>query len=339
MSGESARAPDDAAAVASLAASVRARVRHDWLDALKGIGILAVVAGHIWTRGAVRDAIYTFHMPLFFMATGAVARAVPARILVPRMAQGLGLPFLTFGLLLLGLDLLIEGQRGVRPIFPDLWSGIAAILFATESLRGPFGIFWFVPCLFVARLIWNALLMRGAAPGGLAMAVAMTFAAALAMAADRWGGRSPLGLLPVPAALLMIWAGALWRNWKPGRLATVALTLLALAALVRFPPLNLRAGDIGWPLAGLAGAFAVTDRLAWLTRRLPLKIMRRLAWIGRNSLVVMFAHLAFVHYLWPYAPKSLLFIAGVAGPLLIGALARRNPVTRLFVLGERSEMR
>ena len=336
MTGESATATDAATdASAQVVADVQRRVRHDWLDALKGIGILLVVAGHIWTRGLFRDAIYAFHMPLFFMATGAVAVATPWRIMVSRTARGLCLPFVSFGLLLLGLDVLIEGARHVRPIFPDLWTGIRTILFATETLRGPFGIFWFVPCLFIARLIWNGLLMCAGGAGRPLMLAAMALAALAAVAVDHFGGRSPLGLLPVPAALLMIWIGALWRNWHPGRAISLALCVLALLALFWFPPLNLRAGEIGWPLIGLAGAVAITDRLAWLTRRLPLRLMHQLAWVGRNSLVLMFAHLAFVHYLWAYLPKPALFLVAVCGSLLVGWLARTNRVTRLFLLGER----
>ncbi|MBO9576364.1 MAG: acyltransferase family protein [Sphingobium sp.] len=333
MAGESARTADGQ--MAEVAAAIEARVRHDWLDALKGIGIILVVAGHIWTRGPFRDAIYTFHMPLFFMASGAVTRAVPVRVLLPRMGFALGVPFLSFSAALLGLDFLVEGLRGVRPVFPDLWAGIATILLATEKLRGPFGILWFVPCLFIARLIWNSLLIRLGGPNDRLMLLVMALVALIAVAVDQMGGRSPLGLLPVPAALLMIWAGSLWRDWRPGRAAALALAAVALLALFLFFPLNLRAGEIGWPLAGLAGAVAIVDRLAWLTRRLPLRTMHSLAWIGRNSLVVMFAHLAFVHYLWAWLPKPALFATALAGSLLIGWLAQQSRPTRLLFLGEK----
>lgn len=337
MSGESASTLE--IATAEIVVVVQKRIRHDWLDALKGIGIILVVAGHIWTRGHIRDAIYTFHMPLFFMATGAVTRAVPVRMLLPRMGVALGLPFASFCLILLGLDFLIEGLRGARPVFPDPWSGLSTILFATEKLRGPFGILWFVPCLFFARLIWNALLLRLGEPGGWKMLLAMIPAALLAILADQFGTHSPLGLLPLAAALLMIWAGSHWRDWQPGKVATILLWIAAILTLIWFPPLNLRIGQIGWPLVGLAGAVAIVDRLGWITRRLPFPTMDRLAWVGRNSLVVMFAHLAFVHYLWLYLPKPLLFAAALAGSLAIGWLARQSRLTRLLLLGEKPQMR
>jgi len=310
------------------------RERVDWLDAIKGIGIIAVVAGHIWTRGAFRNGIYSFHMPLFFMASGAVARAVPTRILAPRLLLALGLPALSFAALFLGLDYLIEGARHVRPIFPNMPTGIWTILTGTERLRGPFAILWFAPCLIMARLVWNSLQHR-LDPMGFRMMGAMAFVLLIALLVDRYGTISPLGLLPVPGALIFIWLGYRWKDRKPGWFSSAATLIVAALALVFMPPLNMRAGDLGWPLLGIAGAAAIVDRIAWIVRRLPGRLTRVLARIGRNSLIIMFLHLCFAHYLAPYFPKSVLLALGVSGPLLIGALMRRNRLTKLLFLGER----
>lgn len=310
------------------------RERLDWLDALKGIGIIAVVAGHIWTRGMLRDAIYSFHMPLFFMASGAVARAVPTRLLATRLLLALGLPTLSFAILFLGLDFLIEGMRHVRPIFPDALTGASSILLSTERLRGPFAILWFAPCLIMARLAWNSLSHRFD-PAGVRMMAAMAGVMIVALLVDRYGARSPLGVLPVPGAILFIWLGHRWRDRRPGLLFGLACLAFAAFAFIVMPPLNMRAGDLGWPILGVAGAAAIVDRIAWIARRLPGKFMHPLGWIGRNSLIVMFLHLCFAHYLAPYFPRLVLLALGVAGPLLIGLLMRRNRMTRLLFLGER----
>ncbi|HEY1124293.1 MAG TPA: acyltransferase family protein [Sphingobium sp.] len=311
-----------------------ARERLDWLDALKGIGIIAVVVGHIWARGVLRDAIYSFHMPLFFMATGAVARGVPTRILAPRLLLALGLPALSFAILFLGLDYLIEGARHVRPIFPNVPTGIWTILTGTERLRGPFAILWFAPCLIMARIVWNSLSHR-VDPAGRRMIAVMGAVLVIALLVDRWGTISPLGLLPVPGALIFIWLGYRWKDRRPGLLFGLGCLAFAAFALIVMPPLNMRAGDLGWPVLGILAAAAIVDRIAWVARRLPGRLARLLGWIGRNSLIIMFLHLCFAHYLAPYFPKLALLALGVAGPLLIGMLLRRNRVTRLLFLGER----
>lgn len=43
-----------------------------WIDMAKGLGILFVVIGHIKTCQIVHDAIFLFHMPLFFLLSGIV---------------------------------------------------------------------------------------------------------------------------------------------------------------------------------------------------------------------------------------------------------------------------
>lgn len=331
MTGGSATAEVQAGAASAPAP----RVRLDWLDALKGVGIIAVVAGHIWTRGLPRDVLFSFHMPLFFMTSGAVSRHVPFRLLLPRLGWMLAVPFLCFSVLLLGADFLIEAFRGHRTVFPDAATGLSHILLSTQTLRGPFSVLWFVPCLFAARLIWNALLGRLRRVDGLAMLAVMIVIGALALAIDRYGGASPLGLIAVPAALLFIWAGALWRDWRPGPLTGLAVAAVAIAAFVWLPPLNMRAGELGWPLLSLAAAIAIVDRIAWAVRLLPLLPMTVLAWLGRNSLVIMFLHTAFIHYLWDYLGKATLFAVALSGSLAIALLARRTRLSRRLLLGER----
>lgn len=44
--------------------------RDKTLDIIKGIGIILMVVGHSGAPDYVHDIIYTFHMPLFFIASG-----------------------------------------------------------------------------------------------------------------------------------------------------------------------------------------------------------------------------------------------------------------------------
>jgi fucose 4-O-acetylase-like acetyltransferase len=309
--------------------------RLDWLDALKGVGILAVVAGHIWTQGRFRDAVYSFHMPLFFLASGYAGHVHRTRLLAPRLLLALGLPWLVWAALLLGGDYLIEALRGHRPVFATPWAGIRTMLLATQDLHGPFAILWFVPCLLVARLIWNALREAGGAPRRGWLPGAMLLVALLAYALDRSVARSPLGLLPVPAALLLLWIGALGRDWRPPLWLGALLWPAAFAALFLLPPLNLRHGDLGPPLLGLIGAVAIVERLAALLRASPNWALRPLVRLGRATLALLYAHLAFIHYLAPYASGPALFVAAVAGALLVDALARSSRIGRFMLLGER----
>lgn len=46
--------------------------RLSWLDVLKGIGIILVVMGHIYSNSIIFNWLYSFHMPLFFFSAGCV---------------------------------------------------------------------------------------------------------------------------------------------------------------------------------------------------------------------------------------------------------------------------
>ena len=53
------------------------KVRLDYLDIAKGLAIFIVVIGHVAEAFDVpyyRVVIYTFHMPLFFIVSGAITK-------------------------------------------------------------------------------------------------------------------------------------------------------------------------------------------------------------------------------------------------------------------------
>jgi len=324
-------------ATAHLPAMPQRMQRLDWVDALKGLAILAVVAGHIWTRGPLRDAIYAVHMPLFFILSGYTARFVPWGKLLARCAIGLLLPFVIFSALLLAADFWIEGERGMLPIFATWEQGIWTILFETARTRGPFTILWFIPSLIIARLIWNALLMGGRRADSRRLMLVMLAIYALSIVAHHLGWASPFGLLAVPGAVLMMWVGALWHDWgQAGRRQTMLLGAMALAAFIVPLPVNMKMGNLGWLSLSLFTAAAATIMLAGLVRRLPPLLMAPLVWLGSASMVIMYLHVAFAHYLAPYASRAILFAIAVAVPMLIHRLLRLSPVTRLILLGEKS---
>jgi len=111
-------------------------VRVAWVDAAKGVGILLVIAGHVWWRpGPAHHVIYSFHMPLFFLLSGYMVTPQPGWALLAKQARSLLIPFAAFSLILIGIDLIVEQARGQVPIFAGLGAGIRAILWRTESLR------------------------------------------------------------------------------------------------------------------------------------------------------------------------------------------------------------
>ncbi|WP_154062153.1 acyltransferase family protein [Klebsiella michiganensis] len=59
------------------------QTNHEWIDNVKGIGILLVIAGHILS-GAISDIIFIFHMPLFFFLGGFLLSTKPFSIFLKK---------------------------------------------------------------------------------------------------------------------------------------------------------------------------------------------------------------------------------------------------------------
>ncbi|MBB6124362.1 acyltransferase family protein [Sphingobium subterraneum] len=331
MAGESTVVGSGAEAQAAVVAK-----RLDWVDAAKGIGIITVVIAHVWTRGPVRDFIYSFHMPLFFLLSGYMFRPRPMAQFLPRLAQGMAIPYAAFLLSLALFDWGFESLRGNHPIFRDAADALWRLTVGGSELRGPFTIFWFAPCLFFARIIQNFIAgywpdprdWRWCAVGLTAFVIGW----ALGLASDF----SPLGLLSMPVAVGLLWVGALWRTVEPDRRLIAVAAMASVAVIVAGAtwgpvPLNMKVGDYGVPALSLAGAVALSLALGGIAR---LADWNPLCALGRMSLVIMYVHVAVIHYAAPYASKPLLLLAALAFPIVLDRLFSKNATSRRLFLGQ-----
>ncbi|UZW55778.1 acyltransferase family protein [Sphingobium sp. JS3065] len=306
--------------------------RLEWIDVARGVGIVAVVVGHVWTRGGLRDAMYSFHMPLFFLLSGLLSRPQPVARFAWRQWASQMRPYAAFLILLIVADQIIETMKGGRPIFHDWPHDLLPILLGGSWLRGPFTIFWFVPCLMMARIVFNMGLARWPHPFDRHWAWVMLPCLAAAYAVGQFTSLSPLGVLSVPMALVLLWVGAAWQlaAWRSWMVAP--LVLLSLAGLMALlPTLNMKAADYGWPLLSIGSAVATS----FLLFRLSVRIAPFSGWIaaiGRASLVIMYLHVAVIHYLSPYLGKPWLLMTALLAPLAAYHLIRSAPVARRIFL-------
>lgn len=305
--------------------------RLDWVDVARGIGILAVVVGHIWTRGGVRDALYGFHMPLFFLLSGMLARPQPPGAFARRLISAQMRSYAAWLLLLILADQVIERMKGGVPIFHQWPGDLSAVLLGGSWLRGPFTIFWFVPCLMVARIVFTLLIARLPDPVDRRWGLILLPLGTLAYGLGWWTDVSPLGLLTVPMAVVLLWIGMAWGQVDWHRAMVVPLALLSAACLASvFPTLNMKAGDYGWPVLSMAAGVA-TSLLIFRLSPLIAPVATPLASLGRASLTVMYGHVAVIHYLTPYLGKPWLLALALAGPWGLSMLIARSPAARRWL--------
>ncbi|HUD93374.1 acyltransferase family protein [Sphingobium sp.] len=309
----------------------QAQYRLDWVDVARGIGIIAVVVGHVWTRGPLRDAMYSFHMSLFFLLSGLLSRPHPMGAFSRRQLVSQMRPYAAFLILLIVADQIIERAKGHLPIFHQWPEDMVPILLGGFWLRGPFTIFWFVPCLMMARILFNLALNRWPDPFDRRWPAVLFPMLLLAYALGCWTEASPLGLLSVPMAFVLLWVGAIWPRMKWHNAMILPLGALALLGLSGgLPTLNMKAAHYGWPLLSI-GAAVATSLLIFRLSALIVPLAAPVAAIGRASLVIMYLHVAIIHYLTPYMGKAALLSLALLLPFLAFHLIRVTPLRRVFL--------
>ena len=150
---------------ASLAQTEKRPGRIEWLDVLRGIAMYLVVIGHA-TEGSTPDTyrfyIYSFHMPLFFMISGASyflqtrSRNYSFENMIKNKARTLLLPyfvlsFITFWIWILNFKILSHSDS-------SLVDKIYAVFYSNEDYLGaPSNALWFLITLFLTILAFYLL--------------------------------------------------------------------------------------------------------------------------------------------------------------------------------------
>ena len=133
--------------------------RISWLDVFKGIGIILVAIGHIYSNHVVYNWLYSFHMPLFFFAAGWVYNEKPIILDIKRRIQTIIIPYFSFGFLILIYWELIERRfRDSNLSFIDSVMG----LFSGSYDKLDFNVhLWFLPCFFLTVVLFNIFVKLG----------------------------------------------------------------------------------------------------------------------------------------------------------------------------------
>lgn len=285
------------------------RKRLTYLDMAKGIGIFLVILGHIeYIREDTLKWISSFHMPLFFVIGGILAyekreEGRPLFSALAARARGTLVPYAAFTIMLLTMNTL------EHLLEPGALSGAQLARQYVDAATG-YGIhiLWFLPAYFTAGAIF-LLLERGLRPVSRNLAVLLLAVGAYGVTVifrlDQYAvmdlsligfaGMDLLitllrGILAMPFLLMGWYLGAFY-----GRLPRKAFPVLALLLIPGgILALHLSVFDLHYlyvePWHYLA-AFLSCAGLTALMRALP--AIRPLAWLGRNSLVIMCTHAAF----------------------------------------------
>ncbi|WP_165020933.1 acyltransferase family protein [Dysgonomonas sp. ZJ279] len=139
-----------------------ALARYNWIDWAKFIGIYLIVLGHSSIPFLLREVIYWFHVPLFFIISGFLHKNRNTRDGIKRDVQTLILPYLLMNFIGLLYVIINNARYGIENNIFDILKCIQAILLG-ELASSDFNILgftrptWFLLALFVTKTIFNVI--------------------------------------------------------------------------------------------------------------------------------------------------------------------------------------
>lgn len=129
--------------------------RIQWLDIMKGIGIICVMVGHIAHTGALAGWLYTFHVPIFFFVGGCLYKKAEILSAIKHRFYTIIIPYFTLGTAVLIYYMLIEQRfREVNVTLPQAVVGLFCGSYSGLEFHSHL---WFLPAYFVLTLFYNIL--------------------------------------------------------------------------------------------------------------------------------------------------------------------------------------
>ena len=275
--------------------------RDNTIDIIKGVAILSVIVGHLTHFWALKSFIYTFHMPIFFFASGYFFKKKQSRELMKSLSKSLLLPYLLVAIIL-NIDDLIGGDKS--------WF---AILFADGYINDTLmwgnqpiiGMLWFLPALFWCRIIYNRITEQKYST---LISIIVTV---LSFFLGKYVINIPLGFFEGGQAVGLYMLGHQIRNKEDRVRKTSVISILAVLWIAHFFVGGFSMADFSagiYPI-NMMGASAACILIPLFTKwycslsKFP-RVNSFLSWCGMNSLFILIAHALFEgytpHTYWPW---------------------------------------
>ena len=136
--------------------------RLSWLDIAKAITIFLVVFGHVLRGGAAHKIVYSFHVAAFFLLSGVTCKTNHLKQRIKNDFLRIMVPYYFFSILSIIIFYFLGNFAAGRfnlSVNTSLWHNLVGMLYAcptNDYLKYNLPL-WFLPCLFVTKLLYYAL--------------------------------------------------------------------------------------------------------------------------------------------------------------------------------------
>ena len=129
--------------------------RIQWIDVAKAIGILLIILSHTLENGLFRQAIFSFHVPLFFFLSGLTYHGVKKGVWKKRFFR-LYLPYVIFSLVsIMAFAVAAHFLPGLQDVNVGIGKGIVGMLYGnarTGNMKWNEPL-WFIPSLIAVYVL------------------------------------------------------------------------------------------------------------------------------------------------------------------------------------------
>jgi fucose 4-O-acetylase-like acetyltransferase len=264
------------------------RQREVWLDAAKGIGIVAVVFGHALPSRLV----FLWHMPLFFFIAGYNFHKSETWLYIKKLTRRLLLPYV----ICLFTGYVLGKSFGVLS-FLNL--NVSDALYGGTRLKGAYAVFWFVTVLYCMLICMHLLSKIGLrwwmVCGLLAIGYLPKF----------FHVELPWNVQVVPLALAYGCLGCLLKNTIDSCLDKVrwpwlVIGVMLFVGLSVIPALSM---DMKYNEFGVPVVSFLLSLICIMAVFMMAKFAEKVGWwwglsrIGMASMVIMYTHMLFINVL------------------------------------------
>lgn len=267
--------------------------RIGWIDTLKGIGILTVVAGHIFPPSVARY-LFLFHMPLFFFIGGFLFKpSADWKEYLTKKSFHLLVPYVAF----LCLVYVPYEMREIMTGKETIAKGIVRPILGGRYLVAWAAVFWYVTCFFLVQQVMNFLVNKLSKKIiGLLMLVSLLISYTLSRFLPQFW--LPWNADIVFAALPIFYAGYLYKGiqGEPGKYKWLIFLLSAgVMVFTYYYPANtyaMKAAGYGIPFVTLFSSLVIVLCLIEIAKIIVAYPVagKPFSEFGTASMVIMYLH-------------------------------------------------